>query len=590
VFGESTAQQLYVGRNATRTTGADEPEVDAATPSARWMEDVAMGWTGHTQTPSSTVQSPMEIRSQSQSRPVLQQQQILPGIAELSSPTLRASTEIALPPKALTLAYLEHNLARINALTMVLDTSVVLEMAHDLYYKQESGQRMDTNDLGLFFSVLSSGLHYWPPVNITDLLSMKESIASTAVKLLEENQATRTPSLSLLQAMLVFMPILLTRSGTYLTQGGCHERMISIARSLSLSRIDIKANQEANKNNPHATEIRRRVWWFITATDWILSHMSGPQEYAYSIHPNHMKVNFPKNIDIEDWEIRSGVEKPLSEPTQMTYFIMRSRLSLVCKDVADTLAQNNFDGNEPDYQIMIDLDQRLQDYLSELPDYFRLQPKDRALCEQLERQYPYVLWQRSLLQIGVHTRICRLHQPYMKRGTTMPMYSYSRMACLRSARLVLETVERVIDGELVEAPVFIRIWTVLHHTFLAAVMLLTDFVQNPREPGVGHRKREIERAVAILGRVKDESDIARKGWEILSEGLRKFGGGDGNIRGSERAMESPNGSDKNAYATEHRLFEPDTSSNLWTKWGDEIAMDENFWTTVYLDLDQFIVD
>ncbi|KAF4508292.1 hypothetical protein G6O67_004696 [Ophiocordyceps sinensis] len=68
---------------------------------------------------------------------------------------------------------------------------------------------------------------------------------------------------------------------------------------------------------PHIkTEIGRRVWWYLVASDWMLSQFSVPQEGTYTVHTKQMAVKKPRNVHDEDMvDGRDVIDRPLDEPT-----------------------------------------------------------------------------------------------------------------------------------------------------------------------------------------------------------------------------------------------------------------------------------
>ncbi|KEF53094.1 uncharacterized protein A1O9_11002 [Exophiala aquamarina CBS 119918] len=95
--------------------------------------------------------------------------------------------------------------------------------------------------------------------------------------------------------------------------------IVSRVRDLSLHNVDTKGSSKPR--GPLDTEIKRRVWWHIVTTDWILSLPVGAQEGTYSVQPRQMAVNVPSNIDDEDLNhTYPPINRPLSEPTAISNF------------------------------------------------------------------------------------------------------------------------------------------------------------------------------------------------------------------------------------------------------------------------------
>ena len=252
----------------------------------------------------------------------------------------------------------------------------------------------------------------------------------------------------------------------------------------------------------------------------LLAYLSGPQEWTYSVNPDHMNVNLPRNI--EDIHIDSSdVGKPLSTPTAMTYTLCRIQLAFASRKIVDETATQNFHGNEIPYEKIIELDRMLRDSLEKLPDFYRFGQAHKLHFATLYQERPVFAWQRNMMQLGYHHRICRLHRQHFVRGAKDPKYSSSHISCLRSARTILE-IKRVMDeDEPIMEPSSSMIWAVVHHVFMAAVILLVDVCFNWEDVLAEKRKEEVIDACRMLTRAQRTSLVARRAVDAMMEILRK---------------------------------------------------------------------
>lgn len=62
----------------------------------------------------------------------------------------------------------------------------------------------------------------------------------------------------------------------------------------------------------------------------LLAYLSGPQEWTYSINPDHMNVQLPRNIEDVDIE-HADVVQPLSTPTAM--YVIRAQPNMVFETI-----------------------------------------------------------------------------------------------------------------------------------------------------------------------------------------------------------------------------------------------------------------
>lgn len=237
--------------------------------------------------------------------------------------------------------------------------------------------------------------------------------------------------------------------------------------------------------------------------------------------PHQMNVRLPLNIE-DDNVGRAVSEAPLSTPTVMSYSLCRLKLAIVSREIADDCAQNCFHDGELPYDKVIELDRKLRNSMNELPEFFRFGQKAQREYAELYRERPNIAWQRSMLMLGYHFRFCRLHRRYFVRGAKDPKYSYSHVICLQSARTVLE-IKRVMDEvEPVFQPSSSLIWAVMHHVFMAAVILLVDLCFNWEDVLAEKRKEEVLAACKLLTRARQSSAVAHRAVDAMMEVLRKY--------------------------------------------------------------------
>ena len=234
-----------------------------------------------------------------------------------------------------------------------------------------------------------------------------------------------------------------------------------------------------------------------------------------------MNVRLPRNIEDADLGHVSG-EQPSSTPTAMSYSLGRVQLAIVSRRIVDETACQLFEGTEVSYEKILELDRMLRDDLEALPDFYRFGQANKVRYATLYRERPAFAWQRSLLQLGYHHRICRLHREHFVRGAKDPKYSCSHIVCLRSARTIIE-IKRVMDeDEPVMEPSSSMIWAVVHHVFMAAVILLVDVCFNWEDVLAEKRKEEVIAACRILTRAQRTSPVARRAVDAMMEILRKY--------------------------------------------------------------------
>lgn len=245
------------------------------------------------------------------------------------------------------------------------------------------------------------------------------------------------------------------------------------------------------------------------ARERLLAFTPGPQEGTYSIQPSQMHVNQPHYLESCDQD--AGNVSLLST----AYFLERVRLAEVCRAVVDSLSPLKMIENA-NYEQVIFLDGKFEDLIRSLPAFFRLDQGSELLYTA-----PQLTLQRYLIHLGIYTRRSRLHQPFVVAGFTDPKYTFSRNACLNSSRAVLQICykleEKKDDLELIPA----RLATVVHHVFMAAVVLVMDLCSNKVEGLEEQRQAEVTRACRMLDSLKQDSAMAAKLAHPLMEILQK---------------------------------------------------------------------
>jgi hypothetical protein len=262
------------------------------------------------------------------------------------------------------------------------------------------------------------------------------------------------------------------------------------------------------------TEIKRRVWWHIVATDWLMSMGGSPLDGTYYIQARHMRVNVP--LHCEDADLEQGnepVERPWSEPTITSYYIHRIRLAQLSRTIADTMPLTNYELNMVDYDDVIALDRKFEAYFESLPPFFKLVKQHIGESEPVMHQRPYLAVQRYALNMIALTRRCKLHQPFLIRHSAHHRYDYSRQVSLQSARLVIQMRDLLsID----ECGPFVAIsgrhTGVVYHIFMATIVLVMDLCFNKAVDGEEDvaRKREVATACKMLADSKSRSVMASK--------------------------------------------------------------------------------
>lgn len=235
----------------------------------------------------------------------------------------------------------------------------------------------------------------------------------------------------------------------------------------------------------------------------------------------HMLVKRPRNVNDNDLRQNPLLDPPISSPTVMSYYLQRINLADLCRRVADTIPLLNVEISTIDYQDIIALDKRFEAFLEELPTFLKTDEQSRTRSEEVMLKYPQMRAQRYALGMIALTRRCKLHQPYLIRGSINKEYHYSREVSLKSARSVIKLKRSV---ELEPGSVFasdVKLTGICHHIFMATIVLVTDMCFNRGHGDDEERQSEVIEALKILEEAKGRSRMVGKFVESLEDVLRR---------------------------------------------------------------------
>jgi hypothetical protein len=235
-----------------------------------------------------------------------------------------------------------------------------------------------------------------------------------------------------------------------------------------------------------------------------------------------MNVLPPSNLDDEDLTPARAYSRPLSEPTEMTYSIGKIELAQAIRELVDEAGKSGREVEEMSYDQILRFDRKFTEILNGLPWFYKMDEASRRRSAPLEKERPYIAWQRNFIHFCFHTRLSRLHRPYLAQGYKDTRYAYSRMICLRSARMVIEMEQQMRQLASGFNPDSARLWIIVHHVFVATVTLVMDYVCHRDDPQAAERKREILNCYKTLERSQEDSAIAKRGLAQLKQVMKDW--------------------------------------------------------------------
>ncbi|OBT90022.1 hypothetical protein VE02_01624 [Pseudogymnoascus sp. 03VT05] len=439
---------------------------------------------------------------------------------------------IWLPTKAEALSLLKYYMDNIHYLHPVIDALAVRRMVETVYAYPRGRVYKEAAHVALLLSIFASTGYLWSSHENDELVVFSTpkvaNLASSAwsdaaLDVADYSRRTSSGSIENIQATIIIEYLIYNNNGFSATCRLLHSNTITMARDLSLHRIDIPHRRHKTDSEADIAEdeTKRRIWWYVASTDWLLAFSGGPQEGTYLIHPAHMHVRYPQIVSgdlVAQSDQSSGSE---STPTSMSYFLQRIRLSEICRTIVDSIPRFLDDIDMVDYDKIVALDDQFEDLTKSFPVFFHLDEESRLMSRGTDHRFPHIATQRYLIHLGVLNRRCKLHQPYLIRGFVEAKYAFSRDVCLRSARNALE-VNRVLEktkSDLGCAPA--RFGTVMHHVFMATVVLVMDLCFNKIEGQEEQRQAEVMRACRMLQEAKQDSVLSKMFLDPLMEILQK---------------------------------------------------------------------
>ncbi|KAE8154889.1 hypothetical protein BDV25DRAFT_147157 [Aspergillus avenaceus] len=519
---EDIVLRSHAARDKDNVPGATAPQ-SPASPSyisegegvSRWLENVGT----RLASVESGLSNTMTFRVITVEQAIMQ---ATPGGIPVGGTTMT----IWMPTKSEAFWMIERYAEYITFLHHVVHIPSVRLLAEEVYRRLFLGLKVESSHAALLLTIFASTA-YNLESNSADTLFLNQPNAvrcallwsKSAIDALEYSRRATQGSLEDVQATIISSLFIFNLEGFTARFRMLNSSAVIIARDLSLHRIDADITKD---EDPVQLEIKRRLWWHLSATDWILALTGGPQEGTYLIHPNHMCVNYPRNIDDVDLENPDPAYcVPMDQPTAMSYYMLRIRLAEICRTVVDTLPPLPQDWGKIDYKTIIALDQKFAEFQRNLPVYLRHDEASRQQSHDVDRQYPQMMMHRYVIASSFYPRRFKLNQPFLTRVSLDPRYAYSRNVSLESARsaISMHLSLRRDMGPL--SAMYERLAAFLHMFFLATAVLVLDLCIN-RDGNVEAQRQEIMVACRALKNAEESSSVAGQYLKSLTDILRKY--------------------------------------------------------------------
>ncbi|KAL6864226.1 hypothetical protein J3F83DRAFT_762047 [Trichoderma novae-zelandiae] len=333
-----------------------------------------------------------------------------------------------------------------------------LPRAVDRFYDAvEQGRRVDAGQLMVVLAICCSSTHTWTRFDDSKGLFDRSEDANaqtagwltTALDVIHHAHLAAHASMACIQGIVVVFFMICSLEGISARARLLHAQAVAMAQEIGLHHLDAPHAGGLAKSMLESTieaEVGRRTWWYLTDTDWMLSRLSVPQQGAYTILPSQMAVRKPSNAN--DADIVDGkevVDRPLDEATSVSYLLQRTRLAELFYSLGGHDRSLTWNAQEADYGKIMEADMKLRQFMRELPPFFRLENSSALskLPPADMRRSSDITIQRYMLNMIFYGQICKLHLPYLARGTVNPGFAYSHDSCLKAAQRIIYIEHRM---------------------------------------------------------------------------------------------------------------------------------------------------
>ncbi|KZL79646.1 hypothetical protein CI238_11038 [Colletotrichum incanum] len=434
----------------------------------------------------------------------------------------------------------------------------------DNFYKSlAQGEDPNPAHAALILSIAAtSAFFYNEGSNSLDSFTSTEEATHTALGwfksalgILEKSRPSTYSCLEEVQARSVLAYLVYNMEGCSARFRFLHGCSLTAARENCLHLTDSPSSEQ--QDDVTTREIKRRVWWHIVSTDWMLGLMGGPTDGTYNVQPRQMNVKYPRNINDDEVSLSDeSFTMPPDTATMLSCFIRRIQLAEIARAIIDARAPGVPDAEVTDYDKVLELDSLFENALADFPSFLR---PDGPIPPTAPR---YLGLQRDVVLLGFHSRRARLHRPFLLHDKQDAQYQPSREICLRSARAVLSIATSLLrtsqDRDTVSAlnvrAMGCRLGCVIGHMFMACTILALNAGLDPGQgtpvaddgrvvppDSIAETHAEVAQACRALASAGEESAVAEKLVRNLVGVLRRYrvqGMDDVVLSESERAVSS----------------------------------------------------
>lgn len=327
--------------------------------------------------------------------------------------------------------------------------------------------------LGLHFMDASEANQHFTPEEVQTLSDVWYSAARSAQW---SSDFIGTHTLENLQAV-ILMTVLMNNRDRADAAWALLGAAIKMAQGLGLSRLG--AEQQSVEGRPLPMwkgrwesliqrEVGRRIWWNLVFLDWSLAPS---YNYASSIQPDQIKAALPANIEDEDL-IDGQPLRPqaMNVRTRMSFQLAKLKFAEISQRQI-WQANNN---NHPPYSFILSVDRELRKAMLEMPAYFQPDNNPGPVSQDSKKLVEH--YEKITLSLAIHSRMLRLHRPWLSRGYEDERYAYSKEQCIRAARASL----RMMSDTSGVARFLEKWWIPLFYVTVSGMVVIIDLLKTAK--------------------------------------------------------------------------------------------------------------
>lgn len=273
-------------------------------------------------------------------------------------------------------------------------------------------------------------------------------------------------------------------------------------------------------------EYRRRTWLSVISMDDMASFLGGFPRMGSAIHSDTKE---PRNL--HDWELSEEdtiepTSRLLSEPTPVTYLIVKGRLFRALGRVAGI----NSAPWPVSLEAVLEVDEAVQDAYQSIPPHMRVYSMNAANSPTTASQFSNLG-----LHCLYHKGLCMLHRRFLAKERANQKFRVSRDRCISSAVALLDFQSSIQQS-------FYRTSQTRQMLTLAAMILFMELElrkRGPEEemsPSSDFLLRTVEQSCDHWAEAVEVCDDARRVHDLLQGMIRSYHAGSSNEVGSSQTI------------------------------------------------------